>query len=194
MEDNKIVGRFFSSFLTIFAFIVFQSLSLPAQVMAETNASWQEMTRDMEYSSSEIEKVAMECWHYDKLFPSVTKSLRLSRNQCYLESKIEWKGIQFGMYWMKITVEKQWSSADGKTSFFRVYKTDGNVKHFEAEGKLIKLSDNRSRATLRIKGDPGLPGVPTSIIEDGVYDTMKRFYKRLLRRLEKGDYNSFVNL
>jgi hypothetical protein len=155
----------------------------------ETEVEWQELSKDLNYPSSEIEKVALECWNYNKLFPFITKSLRISRNQCYIESQIEWKGIKFDLLWMKIEIREIVRSADGKVVTFKAHRKDGNIKIFDAEGKLYKIDDTTTKTTLRIKADPGVPGIPVAIIEDSLRTIMRSFFKRLKLRLEKEGYN-----
>lgn len=157
---------------------------------SNTTVKWQEQTIVLEHSVEDIEKVALECWNYDKLFPYVGKSLRLAKDQCYVETQIKWKGIDFGTFWMKIRVHRDTTKQNESVVAFVAERTAGNVKHFEAAGELIRVSDTTTKAVVRIKADPGMPGVPDSVIEDNIKTTLKKFMKNLTKRLDEGSYQN----
>lgn len=154
----------------------------PTSVGAEVQ--WQEDTIIINNSSEEIEEVIFECWNFEHLFKHVTKSQRLSRNQCYLEAAVMGKTA----VWMKIQVMPKQVDADGRTTRFTVRMLEGNVKHFEALGKLVKLDKRKTLVSLRIKADPGITGIPDSIIEDYIRRMIRGALIKLNVRMLVGKY------
>jgi hypothetical protein len=156
--------------------------SLPTPSSAAKNkssVSWQQDSIILYHPIKEVEAMAVQCGKYDVLFPNVTKVRKLSRNQCYLEAHIMWAGMKFGKFWMKIEVGKRSVDQDGKTFRFKVHKRAGNVDLFAAEAKLIEIEPKKTKLVLRMLADPGLTGVPDSIIESETRYVMKEFMVNL---------------
>lgn len=167
--------------LALFSFIWFGFAS-PASVNAEVQ--WQEDTIIINNSPEEIEEVVLKCWDFKHLFKYVTKSQRLSRNQCYLEATVLGKTAA----WMKIQIDPKRVDADGKTTRFTVRMLDGNIDFFEAQGKLTKLGKRKTLVSLRVKADPGIMGVPDSIIENEIRKMIRRALVKLNVRMLVGKY------
>jgi len=155
---------------------------------ARTSVSWQRDSMIFNYSLAEVEAVVTDCQNYDKLFPNVSKARKLSRTQCYLEAHIEWMGMKFGRFWMKVELGSRSVDQDGKTVRFKARMLSGSVIHFECTAKLIKLGPKKTKLELAFKADPGLPGVPNSVIEHQARETIREFLVNVNIRLLLGKY------
>lgn len=163
-------------------FILF-GLLLPSTVSADGPA-WQEDRIIVNHSIEEVEKIVTACWDYEHLFRHVTKSRKLSANQCYLEAQF----VGYDMAWIKIKLDPRGVDADGKTVRMTARMIDGNIDFFEARGKMTKLGDKKTLVVLRVKGDPGITGIPDIFIESQIRKLIRDALIRLSTRLLVGRF------
>jgi len=125
-------------------------------------------------------KIFEACWNYNNLFPYIDKSIRLSRNSCYLEN--ESNGIK---NWIQVSVTKSEHLENG-IIIIRANMDKGSVKTFMSEAILISI-DNGKKTKVIFGINATMSGVPQFIMDDLIKSVNKKTIDNLSSRFPNKD-------
>lgn len=158
---------------TPFCLLAFALLNFGNIAVAHA-AEWQEERAIMSHDLSVVDEFSSSCWNYHHIFEKITRSIRLTRDSCYLEA-----GILNTRVWMKVKIRLKRTDADKRAIRFNVDMLEGSIKQFQTKLKLTKMDQGRTLVGVRMKADIGLPGFLTGMIDHKIKSMLRHSLRRL---------------